>query len=50
MAWDQSQWENLMSVTCHKVSGSNAACAAEFENYTPDDSIHNHPDNEWVKV
>lgn len=34
----------------HKVSGSNAACAARFENYTHDDSIHNYPDNERMKV
>eukprot|EP00268_Persea_americana_P032259 TRINITY_DN3166_c0_g1_i11.p1 TRINITY_DN3166_c0_g1~~TRINITY_DN3166_c0_g1_i11.p1 ORF type:complete len:186 (-),score=18.47 TRINITY_DN3166_c0_g1_i11:689-1246(-) len=32
-----------------KVSGLKAACAAGFENYTLDDSVHNQPDDERMK-
>ncbi|XXG89005.1 hypothetical protein AAC387_Pa12g1113 [Persea americana] len=46
---DQSQWEDLISVMRKKVSGLKAACAAGFENYTLDDSVHNQPDDERMK-
>ncbi|KAJ8628710.1 hypothetical protein MRB53_022033 [Persea americana] len=46
---DQRQWEDLMSVMRQKVSGLKATCAAGFENYTLDDSVHNQPDDERMK-
>lgn len=45
---DQSQWENLMSVIRQKVSGLRAACAVDFENYTLNDLVCNHPNDEGM--